>query len=498
MSFNYTVIDQLRMLEESKVLGINIATVHTKLFTAVSDEIRDDVEEISTTATAGFTSTKEVLSDVATISRTLSRDLVAMLRRLQLEKLQDIDSSVKMLLTSLQAAVARPSTVFPRFVCGEIPVDPARLANLQKRHCRVQRLNAEDSNLRETDRSMPNPPKSGLDVITNVTSSLEIFADEVLVSADSIAKLSRDFDKLKTTANELALTHKPMVELLKQQEVIKDTMSLMSTVFQDNDDNASSHYPQDADVAQKPNNIIVGIENAAVMIDKIKDVGKSMHTTVEKIHEASEKFSSMSAHVHEFFTGAINCLSEFVESIRRLHANLARITRELHQFFMPMGLKALVLRPSDALLSILQSIEDIKNCMSEPQNIASSAIDELSKGESTQQIEAVRDKLEEIQLIPRQLYELVENVDFQKKIVGAVELQVSKLVDEFASNTVGGAMTDFLGTVRADLPSQLGYQFNFGTTKHSSEKDEESDQWGALKWKVSLPWGNGCSPASAG
>lgn len=445
MDFNQLVSDQVQLLEDSNILGGNKGTVHERLFHAAKDAIKDEAEEILHMTTAGVANMEEVFNHVKTVPGNLKKDMEVAPSKLH--ELQDIASGVQMLLTSLQTAVQRPSTVFPRFVCGEIPVDPARLANLQKRHSKVQRLNDEDPELQATDRSLPNPPKSGLDVITNVTSSFETFADNVLVTAESIKKLFGDFEALQTAAGELEHVHQPILGLIQEQSFLNTNMSCVTNAFQNmtnnNNPQASRALPQQ----QLTNNFFEEMSFVARTLDMMKDSVDSISTNVDKVEEAAGKLSSMAENVQKTFDKAMKCLSRFVDSVKRLHSNLPRISRELEGFFMPKGLKALVLRPSDALLSILQSIEDIKKCLSETQNVACFAMESLSNNESSVQMESVRDKLRETMEIPLKLYELLVNLDLKKSMKEGVELEISKMVEEIASEAVGETVTEVLGAV---------------------------------------------------
>lgn len=483
-TLNATLTELLTRLENNKILGGSAEGVWARLVDAVSSEINDGAICIATTAASTSATTKDVLEDLQAFPASLLSDIEAISDVFQFSTLQDIATSVEMLLTSLQSAVQRPPTVFPRLACGDIPIDPARLSNLRKRHLKVEKLNADDPGLQESDRSMPNAPKSGMDVITNVTSSLETFADDVLVSAGSVGKLSANLQDLQRKAKELEFAREPVAGLFEKQEAVRDLISKVSSAFE-KDQELPARARRDTGKTASGGNPLDIVKDTMVIVGKMKDTAGSMDGIVENLQGVLESFATMASQLREFFKTAVERLSTFIESLKRLAANLPRITRELQQFFVPTGLRTLLLRPSEALLSILESIEDIKKCLSNPENSAASAVRKISSGESVERVERIKSKIEEVRALPRKLYGVVEEQDLQNKILSAVDAEVSNLLSELGSSAVTGAVTEVLETFGvAPLTSQIGQQAD------QCSKDEESGGQ-ASGWGTSLPWGSG-------
>lgn len=469
-------------------LGHKNGTINRKIMQAVSKEITGVTSEIKTTAAEGFAHSKEVVVDVKALPDMMSREIEAMPKLLGLERFHHIAARVRQLLSKFQEVAQNPSAIFPCLACSEVPVDPAIITNFKKRYLRLERMNQNDPELEHEERSMPTAPKSAMDVITNVTSSLETFGDDVLASVEALANLSAELGKLRDLTQGLRPTTEPVLEMLEREETIHNIICQVRSLFQTEEDPASNAVPT-LDKPKSPNPLDL-VKEASSMVEKMKETSDELNGTVTKIQNASTLYSSFITDLKNLFYVALQRLSRLIDSLQKLEANLPRIGRELRQFFMPTGFNALILKPSGTLLSIFYSLEEIRTGLSEPETVARSVINMVKEGDPAAKVEAIQKRLDELQNIPRKLVSIIEKQDLQKTIADALEKAVPELMDEIGANALQGAATSVLGAMgTGNLATEVDGHLAFLAGRIGSKKGEplKNNIWG--EGDVSLPWG---------
>lgn len=486
-SQSYTVLAGKLGHKNVSTLDINLGIVHSKLMQAVSNEITGVTSEIKTTAAEGFAHSKEVVVDFKALPDMIFREIEAMPELLGLERFKHIAARVRQLLNKLQEVVQNPSAMFPRLACSELPVDPALITSFRKRYLRLERMNQNDPEFEHEERSMPTAPKSALDVITNITSSLETFGDDVLASAEAIAKLSEELGKLRDLTQGLRSTE-AVLEMLQKEEKIHDIISQVSSLFQA-EENPTSNAVRTLDKQQSPNPLDL-VKEASSMVENVKRISGELNATVAKIQNTSNLYSSFITDMKELFCVALQRLSRLIDTVQKLKANLPRIGRELRQFFMPTGFKALILKPSGTLLSIFHSLEDIRTGLSEPETVARSAINTVNESDASAKVEATKKKLDELQNVPRKLASIIEKQDLQKMIADTLERVVSEMMNDIGANVLQGAASGMLEAMGAgNLASEVGEHLGYlaGHTNSKKEEPLKNSLW--RDGDVSLPWG---------
>ncbi len=141
------VQEENQILEEAKELysqlvagkkdsgdGI-LGSLNKAVLDNVSKAVREPLAGVLSTVESGVESSREVAGSLTDLPELCLKELENVPRVLKLDALTgDVPSTVRSVLDAMKAAAADPTILYPRFVCGSIPVDPAKIASVVNKY----------------------------------------------------------------------------------------------------------------------------------------------------------------------------------------------------------------------------------------------------------------------------------------------------------------------------------------------------------------------------
>lgn len=116
------------------------------------------------------------------------------------------------------------------------------------------------------------------------------------------------------------------------------------------------------------------------MVEKMESTSKELGATIRKLRELDAEFASFISMLEKLVSRMVSNLTGVVDTLKVSKVNLSRSSRELYHFFMPSGLRALLLRPSDLLILTTESVAALCEHLSELEIKAKSALKILKEG----------------------------------------------------------------------------------------------------------------------
>ncbi|KAI0563894.1 hypothetical protein FGB62_33g185 [Gracilaria domingensis] len=416
--------------------GIGIEEVNKRCLCNISSELGDNFSEVAATIADGLNKSKRIVQEVDALPDVMNKELKELPEKLKLPLLESARQKVMTLLAQLHAAAEDPAQLYPRLLCGSIPVDPAKVTKFSKQYRILERLNDLDERIGLNDRSLSGPPKSSEEVLTNVVASAEIISNTVLEPINQMSGLEKDFKEIKEFAATLLELKAPLDELLNLQEEAYGTMRRLTAMFLSEEERSEDTASEEVEQRAVDRGILQTVRACSGLLDNTMQSRNVLDDSVLRIHSFTGLFAqqmdSLQARferIHGMFESLANVLKQFV-------ANLPRLAREIRQFFVPTGWRSYIMRPSDDLLSLLAGIEDLTTSFPDPNSLYSSVIENLDNGDLVGTLKKTKENIEEATCIPSKLLDTVQEQDFQQRIIASVRNTLLSALDELLSSAV--------------------------------------------------------------
>lgn len=468
--------------KQSSTESSSLQSINERVLSAVNNEIGETVAKIHQVAKDGFEQSHQVAEETRELPSLLSQRLSDMPNILGLDSLTSVADDIKRLLSMFQEVTENPNSIFPRLACGDIPVDPGKITSLAKKYAKMD----------EAQRSMPEAPKSGEEVVRSVVVLLEANAEKVFSAVRGLKDIREQLDQVKEKSRDIQGLGEPVDAVAEEENVIKDLMDKLSELFDPKD---ISTGERSLKVEQELNPMTM-VKSAISFVDQMQDTSRDLDTNVGRMEGLGDVFSSIVNTLRDFFANASQRISGFIENIKLMVESLPKIAGELREFFLPSGLKACLLVPSNVLVNITDTIESLRSKLSEPEAKARSAVSALQEGAFASKIEALKQKVAELVTLPRKLIEMVRNQELSTSIPEALRRVIAEMLSEIGASAIGGAVENVLEAVgQGDLVDDMKERlddFVRGDSKGDSKDDDGNwVQDGAGKLLnnfISKPW----------
>lgn len=483
----FNMYRELTCVLETRVSGINLCSIKKKLLNAVEGEIRPTTSEIQALATEGLQQSLDVIENTRRLSESISQEITNMFNVLALDELERAADHISQLVETFQKIVSNPSTIFPRLACGDIPIDPAKISNFRKRYMQLKRLEGGDPGLKQQERSASGPPKTSLDVVTNIKSSLDSLSNDILASIAGVKEFTGQIGKLCGTAESLRSSAEQTALVAEKQEDIQQLVSRVSSMFTTADENVAERSLNSAKILSP----LRAAREAFAVVEKMETSNEELVDTIEKLRELDNELSSFISTSKKLVSGVVGKVASVIDKFNLLKDYLLNYIRELHQFFMPSGFKAFLLKPSDALMSITESVAVLRKRLSEQEIKSRSVIKILSEGNSTQIVMDIKTQVAVLLCLPTNLINTVRSQDLSRVISDTLERVISELCGEVGSSVLGGiagATLDAIG--QGDFESKFNKPLTSITESQSDEEEQprRAKTASLLDNVVSFPW----------
>lgn len=410
--------------------GASLPDIDGRLLNAVSINLITPFEAIKKNLDDALQTVKDIETAASAISGTAAKQVASMPERLKVDTISAIPSRVKMLLANFQNAVEDPRSLYPRLICCDAPVDPAQVVNFAKKHHLLDEM-LREKGPDKSYRSMPSAPKSALDVITNVNSSLESMSDMLFESVDRVMTISENFESIHDSAKNLACIDEPVSEAMNHYEETRGMFQRIIALFTQEDDDDISLGSRS--VGEAPNAMQI-VMKASELLERL-DTTRLPVDVVPQLQNAKAILSGFGKDFSSLLSRAEITLCNLISVLQNFIVGLPRITREMQQFFVPTGLKALVMKPSPDLISLLQSVDDLQVVLPEPDTLEKSSSNTIEAKGLDKKIHSLCEKFHLLDGIQQTLLQSIENQNLQKAL------------DETVEDTLKSVLQDIQGSV---------------------------------------------------
>lgn len=466
-------------------VGFNFERTNDELIKDITDELKGAVADVKKTADSGSKQLKEILTAVQTLLNSLSETVSDLSNGISVSQYIPISFCVTELANSLQELILDPRLIFPRLPCNDMPVDPVLISRFKKRYYSIERTNQNDLNLKERERSMLTAPKSTLDVVKSISTSFKLISDDFLATTKALGQFSTEMQEMKNRIDELRPAAEPILSILRKTDEIDKVTSHISLMMETRG-SLSPESPRDLPTQICADPILHAIQISS-LFDEIGECQEVLEDAITKLRETRTSFTSVNSRLKEFLSVLLERLTRSIETARRLEANLPRISRELNEFFMPTGIKALFLKPSATLLSILEGLENVKESLSKPLLDAAKSISIIEESEVVSSVEEVKSRFQELENIPINLLNMFQTRKTGQVITRTLEKMISKLQNEIGGGLAMTAASSLLQrTGMADIADQVGHQFPDNILRNDENVCNQFLTWN--NGQTSIPW----------
>lgn len=472
----YSIVLKASQQQDRSVLGVDINHINARLLNDISDSVADAVSSIRTKVADGLTKSKRIDDEAATLPEAFTRELKELPEKLGINALDDIYNKVMQLLANFHAASELPNSLYPRLICGNVPIDPLKVTNFSKKHRILEKLNDADTAVSNADRSMSAPPSSSPDVIAKVTSSAQSLSDDVTSTMKQVTDLRKDFDELRNSAETFNDVRSAIATILNEQEEISGMVNRIRSMFTKDDASSVTSRAVSSDTETKPD-VIRLVQEGCGLVDEIRQKSSSVEDATLKVRSVAGTFGQVGSNIRERFEKVKLLFGKLEEVLKTFLANLPRLIREIRQFFVPQGWRVFLMRTSDDLVAMLHQIEEVKSTIPDPAGITESMKKAISESESADKMDTLKCNIDELVQIPAGIMREIQEQNLQQKLIDSVMKSLSSIADELKESAIGGVM-DHVGDVLGmnELSKKVENYVPFGDSMSNSNSSSATNK----------------------
>lgn len=419
--------------------------------------------------------------------------IASLTRELGVEELgTDLLSAISPLADSILNAVHNPKTIFPRTMCGGIPVDPALLFRLSKQYRILDALDeaaaAQMTSESETDnaaqkqtaaamtsRSMKQPPKSSAELLRGVSTRYQSLCEALKASVSHLQEIRTGFNSVLTTLRELediatplrsvrgkqgniSIMAERMVEILNSDTKDTPHVSLTSDAPISMDTLALGRAqvtPKQFGMGMQPTVTRIRSRSAQVqlpdLLEEVMQIAQDiaayvepLRLTLDKLRDLGDSLGQIASQTEKALRNAMGCIGEVVTSVRGLHGSLPSMAREIRQFFVPTGIRATFLRPSPDAVQLLESLDELIEALPDANSLESSSRSILDECETPQKLISIQKALGKTTEVPQKLLPLLSKLkdDVPQTMMQVAAAELQRWMEEEAKDAIEARVED--------------------------------------------------------
>jgi hypothetical protein len=435
-----------------------VGSMNRAVMDAVSKTVQVPLLGIMSDVHAGTESSRNLASTVGGVRGPLQKELEDMPRALNIDALTtDLPATVRSVLDTMKSAAADPSVLYPRLLCGSIPVDPAKLANLAKKYKALELLDgasgggANDGTAQA--RALRGPPGSTADVVSGITGAFHGVAEPLMAALEKLRSVREKVSVVGEGVRRLDDGQGPLDDLLSQQHKVGELLERLTGMFsKDGPGTPTSARGAESATASRSFGLDSPATNALAIVEEgtqlvrsaESDLRRPLEQCIERVKAAGDKIAGLAAELKELFQLAMESFGRVAELLRTFTANLPRIAAEVRHFFIPTGLRALFLQPSEHTAALLASVEKLKTAAPDPEKIESAARSVLQESESASKVALITSKVRDVVRAPTDMIAklVVMSRDLPGKVLAAAKAALKAWAAEFGERVVGNKIED--------------------------------------------------------
>lgn len=432
---------------EDTVLG----SMNKVVLETVSKTACEPMLDLMNTANVGVETSREVANSVGDLPGPLKTELEEMPSNLKMEALtKDIPSAVRNIIDAMKTAGSDPSILYPRLLCGSIPVDPAKVGSLAKKYKALEILDGQGggNDSMAQSRSMRGPPSSSAEAVTGIAGTFNSVAEPLMEGLDKIKSIHAKLNSTSESVRSLEGGGKEFEDLMSKQDEVTGFVDRLTSMFSPDgpgtpvSDGSRDIHPRGS--AASNANCIELVEEGSQLVRSAQDFHGPIERAVEKVKSAGDRIAGLASELKELFELAMETFGKIVDLLTAFVSNLPRIIGEIKQFFVPTGFRALFMQPSVETRNLLDGVEKLKSTVPKPDEVEASARSVLDESESVSTISVIVSKISEVVRAPMELLAKLEVIssELPGKIVTAAKEALKDWAENFGENLLEDKIED--------------------------------------------------------
>lgn len=429
-----------------------IGSLNKAVLGAVSDTVQTPLLGIMNDVHRGVEVSNEVKMSVVDLPGPLQKELEDLPSSLKVDDLSNgLSSTVRNVLETMKTVAADPKTLYPRLLCGSIPVDPAKLTNLAKKYGALDVLDA-NSDGNEATRAMRGPPGSTADIVSGFTGSFKSVADPLLSGVEKLSAIKGKLESTTKAIQDVSGDEGALDDLLSQQEKVGGLTDRLTSLFATTEPttptSGQSQSPTSVTRGLPLDNpqtdVIAIVEEGSQLLSSADNFKGPLEKCIERVKGLGEMLSTLGDELKDLFENAMTAVGHVVEHLRTFIKSLPRILSEIRQFFVPSGLRALFMQSSPETNNLLADVEKLSSSVPDPEEMQSSARAVLDESEALSTVELIKKKIiEVVGLGPKLISELaVLSEDLPDKVLASAKKALKDWAEEFGESVIGAKIED--------------------------------------------------------
>jgi len=359
------------------------------ILAAVSQAIKKPLVECREEVDASVGSVKNLKTVMASLLELVRTELGNIVSSLHLDTLvNNIVENIKSSAERIRSAAQHPSVLFPRLACGAIPLDPAKVTSFAKKYKALEFLDetytaATDTNTNQTRST----PKTSNDVLANLMEDFTKVSDPVV---QAIAKIDSVREKVSQAMEKLAKLEEesPSISKLeKEEQSVGQQLDRAAAKLQIETRFNAREMETEKSTSRGLQNIdvIATVAKAADMIQSVHAFAAPIEACMKLVKLVGSLVGDVRKEILEVISLITVHYEDLVAFIKSFASALPRLLHEVELFFVPKGLRSLVMKTAPETQRILSGLKALQKSIPTPESLTSnmkSAVEESQSGQA--------------------------------------------------------------------------------------------------------------------
>lgn len=432
-----------------------LASLNRAVRAEVASAVREPLFEVLSTAREGVAAAKALAVDAGALPETTQTELREIPETAKLNSLGgDVPNSIRTVATTLAAAAKDPSMLYPRLLCGSIPVDPARVGRA------LANVNLDALSGNEVASREGGAPKSSADVAKAVASSFGGVAEPLVEGLDALSGVRERLSACGGAVNELTCSADAdaLSSLAGTQEQVSTLVDRFMVLFTGDDDAPTESMTGNKECigdrgAPKQKDCVKTVAEGTEMIRSAGDMGETLEQCIGSARSFGEKVAALAHELKDMLTIIVGAFGKLVDLLKKFFKQLPAIIDQVRNFFVPSGLLGIVMVTSEETKNLVDAIDNLQSSVPNAESVES-ARGLVRESKSVGAAEKLMEKLKEIVQLPIALMHklAVVSKELPGKMIEAAKEALRKWVSKYGIDKIGDKIEDGL----VDVAGQLG------------------------------------------
>lgn len=454
--------------------GEHLISLNKLILKRVCEATKPSLTSASRTVKASLADARSTLSDTRALPSSLDGDISTMPARLGVDALPpDLTARLGRIVDALKTAVADPTCLYPRLACGGMPVDPAKLMKIVKQYRVLDALDgvADGGGGGGTaDRDI----RTSADAVASLSTRVEAAVKPISECIETFTSAKHGLEAARDKIGEMVENAEPLQNIVNEEKRLVKILTYVKALLAKNDDETDSDSDSDDDddgddaVVRKTDavesrsramdggNVVSMLDDGVGTINRVRDSTSALTEAGGLVATFTDAMRSVWDEVKELFSKLVAAARTVANALRVLIAGLPRFIAEAQNLFVPRGLYALVLRPSDETRALVDDLRELEAGLPDAgalmQKTDGTKVDGEDGGECVTRGTDVMERMGKVSEMPGEVGEMVQRVadEMPEQVEQASKAALAEWVRETGAEVAQDALGNVMDSVGVD------------------------------------------------